>query len=385
MPKYIIGLTGSLGSGCSTTADYLNKQGYATISISRDILPPLAEKSKMPFRTRKERQDFGNYARENLREEYKQRLIEEVRKSGDKFVIECFRNPIEIDFLRDEYPHFYLFAFYAPKDERKRRKETQGEKDFDKSDERDEGEKENKYGQHVRKCVTQSDIIIHNSVPWRHSDDSKIFFEKVNEYLELLEQPYRKPSEEEMIMHLAYSVSLHSTCIQKQVGAVIVDEDYRVLSTGYNDTPQYSKSCFDLYSQCYRKIKKKKALQNICRDIKYCPICGNNLQFGNELFDEPKTITEDAFVCNSCKFDLSEIIATGKELDYCRSLHAEENAILSNPYLSDKAYKKSRNMIIFTTTFPCMLCAKKIANSGIKRVVFVEPYPIKESYLLSSI
>lgn len=37
-------------------------------------------------------------------------------------------------------------------------------------------------------------------------------------------------------------------------------------------------------------------------------------------------------------------------------------------------------MIIFTTTFPCMLCAKNIANSGIKRVVFVEPYPIKESY-----
>jgi len=291
-----------------------------------------------------------------------------VQKAGNRVVIECFRNPIEIDFLRDEYPHFYLFALYADKDERKRRKKATGEENFDESDERDEGEKENKYGQHVRKCVTQSDIIINNSVLWRHSDDSKIFFIKIDEYLDLLEQPYRRPSEEEMIMHLAYSVSLHSTCIQRQVGAVITDEDYRVLSTGYNDTPQYSKSCFELYSQCYRKIKKKTVLQQVCQSIKYCPFCGTNLHFKKDLFkSEPKTITEEEFICNSCNKDLSNILSAGKELDFCRSLHAEENAILSNPYLSDKSYKKSRNMIIFTTTFPCMLCAKKIANSGIKQ------------------
>lgn len=357
------------------------KKGYKQISISRDILEPLAKEYKKPFSTRQDKQDFGNHARKELRDKYKQKLFEEVQKSGNKVVIECFRSPIEIDLLRDEFPHFYLIALYSPRDERKRRKTEQGEKDFDIADERDTGEKENKYGQHVRKCVTHADIVLDNSSRWRHGDDIKIFFDKVDLYLSLLEEPYRGPTEKEMIMHLSYSVSLHSTCIQRQVGAVITDMNYRVLSVGYNDVPQDSEPCFELYSQCYRKIKKKESLQQICQIIKFCPFCGVDLNFKPELFkQEPKTITDSAFICNNCNKDLSNVISSGKELDFCRSLHAEENAILSNPYLSNNLYAKTKNMIIFTTTFPCMLCAKNIANSGIKRVVFVEPYPIKESY-----
>lgn len=197
----------------------------------------------------------------------------------------------------------------------------------------------------------------------------------------MLKDAYREPCENEMMMHLAYSVSLHSSCIQRQVGAVITDDNYRVLSTGYNDVPRGSEPCFELYSECYRKIKKKETLQQSCKIIKFCPFCGNALNFEKEVLDsEPKTIKDNNFICKECNKDLFDVISTGKELDYCRSLHAEENAILSNPFLSNNIYSKTGSMIIFTTTFPCMLCAKKIANSGIKRVVFVEPYPIKESY-----
>lgn len=380
MPKYIYGLTGPLGSGCTTTADYFAKTGCQKISMSRDILTPLAKEHSKPFSTRKEKQDFGNYAREYLRNEFKEKLIEKISTSGDEIVIECFRNPIEIDFLRDEYPHFYLFALFAQKDIRKKRKISQGEKDedFEKCDERDQGEKDN-YGQQVRKCVTQSDIVLNNSYNWRHGDDADAFFEKVDGYRKLLKNPYRKPSDHEMNMHLAYSVSLHSLCIQRQVGAVITDGDCQVLSVGFNDAPPQSRSCFELYSQCYRKMKRKETLAGICKKITYCPFCANNLSFKENLFDNPKILTDDVFICSSCKKDLSNVLSTGKELDLCRSLHAEENAILSNPYLSDKLHSRTKGMIIFTTTFPCMLCAKKIAKSGIKTVVFVEPYPVVES------
>lgn len=378
MPKYIYGLTGPLGSGCTTTADYLEKKGCQKISISKDILAPLAKVHSKPFSTRKEKQDFGNFAREHLKTEFKENLLKKISEAGDEIVIECFRNPIEIDFLRDEYPHFYLFALYAHKDKRSKRKIAQGESDFEKCDKRDQGEKD-KYGQQVRKCVTQSDIVLNNSYDWRHIDDADAFFERVDDYRRLLKDPYRKPTHHEMNMHLAYSVSLHSLCIQRQVGAVITDGDYQVLSVGFNDAPPQSESCFELYSQCYRKMKKKENLVGICKKITFCPFCGHDLSFKEDLFNDPKILTDNAFFCSNCKRDLSEVLASGKELDLCRSLHAEENAILSNPYLSDRLHSRTKGMIIFTTTFPCMLCAKKIAKSGIKRVIFVEPYPVEES------
>ena len=31
--------------------------------------------------------------------------------------------------------------------------------------------------------------------------------------------------------------------------------------------------------------------------------------------------------------------------------------------------------VLYTTTYPCRMCANKIANVGIKQVVYLEPYP----------
>ena len=61
-----------------------------------------------------------------------------------------------------------------------------------------------------------------------------------------------------------------------------------------------------------------------------------------------------------------------KRLEYCRALHAEENAILQNAILGGMGIKGGS---IFSTTFPCELCAKKIYQSGIKKVIYTEPYP----------
>jgi deoxycytidylate deaminase/dephospho-CoA kinase len=371
MAKIIIGLTGSLGSGCTTTAKHLGDEGYDYISISSDLLAPLAKKHNKPFNSVEEKQDFGNVVRRELREEYKKDFLKTVAERGDKVAIECFRNPLEVDFLRDEYPHFYLISLFSPKHARRERKKIK-ESDFDKLDKRDEGEEE-KLGQQVRRCVNSADIVLDNSVKWSTMDDAKLFFDKVDEFIRLLEEPYRRPNEKELLMHLAYSVSLRSNCIERQVGAVVSDERYRVISTGYNDVPQNSESCYDLYSECYRKIKKKKNILAL-DSFKHCLSCGTELTGQADLLEGQDKA--DSFKCPKCGINLLKVIP-GRDLDYCRSLHAEENAILSNPYLSDHDNKR---FVIFSTTFPCMLCAKKIANSGITRVIFVEPYPVQEAY-----
>lgn len=72
--------------------------------------------------------------------------------------------------------------------------------------------------------------------------------------------------------------------------------------------------------------------------------------------------------------ELKEIVVSNfspKRLEYCRALHAEENAILQTAILGNGI----ENATMYTTTFPCELCAKKIYQSKIKKVVFTEPYP----------
>ena len=56
----------------------------------------------------------------------------------------------------------------------------------------------------------------------------------------------------------------------------------------------------------------------------------------------------------------------------CGCLHAEENALIKLDY-NDHADKK-----IYTTTMPCIMCAKRIINSGIKQVIYFEEYRNRE-------
>ncbi len=63
-------------------------------------------------------------------------------------------------------------------------------------------------------------------------------------------------------------------------------------------------------------------------------------------------------------------------MDVCRALHAEENAILG---LAGVAKTGKGELVLYTTTFPCNLCANKIIAAGIKTVYYAEPYTMRES------
>ncbi|MBC8432757.1 MAG: hypothetical protein H8D96_12665 [Desulfobacterales bacterium] len=61
-----------------------------------------------------------------------------------------------------------------------------------------------------------------------------------------------------------------------------------------------------------------------------------------------------------------------KRLEYCRALHAEENAILQSAKIGGMPIG---NGTIYTTTYPCELCAKKLYQIGIRTIYYTEPYP----------
>jgi deoxycytidylate deaminase len=58
-------------------------------------------------------------------------------------------------------------------------------------------------------------------------------------------------------------------------------------------------------------------------------------------------------------------------IEFGKPVHAEMSAIL------DAAYRgiSLKNTILYVTTFPCHECARHIIGVGIKKVVYIEPYP----------
>lgn len=127
-------------------------------------------------------------------------------------------------------------------------------------------------------------------------------------------------------LDIAASVSERSTCLRRHYGCVIVKND-EIISTGYNGAPRGRKNCDDL-GFCYR-----------------------------EQMDIPR----------------------GERYELCRSVHAEQNAIISasrNELIDADLYMVGINAKtgeIEPKSTSCMMCKRVVINSGIIRVIVREP------------
>ena len=63
-------------------------------------------------------------------------------------------------------------------------------------------------------------------------------------------------------------------------------------------------------------------------------------------------------------------VPSGTRHELCRGVHAEQNAVTQAAYFGTSV----KDATIYTTTFPCSLCAKILINSGIKEIVYDEGY-----------
>ncbi len=125
-----------------------------------------------------------------------------------------------------------------------------------------------------------------------------------------------RPSNDEYFMEMAQLVSTRSTCMRRRVGAVIVKEK-RVLSTGYNGSPKGTRHCEELG-------------------------------------------------CIRVKLN----VPSGTRHELCRGVHAEQNAVTQAAYFGISV----DGATIYTTTYPCSMCAKILINAGIKEIVYSEGY-----------
>lgn len=118
-------------------------------------------------------------------------------------------------------------------------------------------------------------------------------------------------------MSIAQEVARRSTCLRRQVGAILVVEK-RILATGYNGAPS---------------------------GVPHCSEEG----------------------CLRAELD----VPSGQRHELCRGLHAEQNAMLQ----AAKHGVRIAGASLYTTLHPCSMCAKMAINAGIERIVCREDYP----------
>lgn len=114
-------------------------------------------------------------------------------------------------------------------------------------------------------------------------------------------------------MKIAETVATRSTCLRRNIGAIIV-KDTHILVCGYNGPPT---------------------------GIPHCKTCAR------------------------------ENIPSGERVELCLAAHAEQNCI----NFSARYGIAINGATLYSTNKPCSQCAKSIINSGIVKVVYHLDYP----------
>lgn len=217
----------------------------------------------------------------------------------------------------------------------------------------DEHEKGDDYGQRVRKCFHDADVVINAD---RLSPSPS---QQISRFISLLFGANDiSPTKDEYGLFLAKAAALRTLDLSRQVGAVICSTKGEIISSGSNEVPKGGGGtywCDDPYdAREYKTGHDTNEVQKLTVLKQLVASMG--------LSDRIADFLRSRSVKDSSYFDA---------LEYGRIVHAEMNAITDAARLG----RSTQNAILYCTTYPCHMCAKHIVSSGISRVIFLEPYP----------
>ena len=315
------------------------------------------------------------------------------------YIIDSLKHPDEVKLLRNVYTTgFYLFAINES--EMSRQENLNSSKNIGRQDaqtliDRDLEEKE-KYGQKTRRVFELADF--HLSLNgWKKSFDSsqshKLNSAKISQrkkeilhgqlsriFKLLFSDPFITPTFDEYAMFMAYSSGLRSADLSRQIGAVIATPNNEIVAMGANDCPRFGGGQYwpEFDSRTFSYLDAEDG-----RD--YMRGYDSNKQEHVRIVEE---------IVNLFNYSQDEYGEAEKEkvreklydsrlkllTEYGRPVHAEMSAILS----CARTGISLQNATLYCSTFPCHNCAKHIIGAGIKRVVYIEPYPKSKSVELYS-
>lgn len=300
--------------------------------------------------------------------------------SRHAYVFRGLKHPSEVEAMRGIYGHaFILIGVYAPHHLRldylsrkiaESRSEFQIDKFRAKSEElmhRDQQEAGTRLGQSLRDTFHRADIFIDAS-------DSDQLRADIERFLDLLfGTSIQTPTRDEYGMFHAQAAALRSADLGRQVGAAIATQDGDIIAVGTNEVP---KSGGGLYWTGDIPDQRDFILGYDSNDRSKRNLLG-------DLFERLKKEgwLSEALNGTSIEDLLALAIGTPRSflrraqfmnlIEFGRAVHAEMAA------LTDAARRgvSTKGTTLYCTTFPCHICAKHIVSAGVRRVVYIEPYP----------
>lgn len=325
------------------------------------------------------------------------------------YIIDSLKHKDEVKLLREVYsPGFYLFAINESENEREiylTNQKNMGKQDARKLIQRDQGE-QYAWGQHTRDVFELADfhISIKNSSSKAQMDDYDEERKKISEQVSIQIRriidlmfgcPYHTATFEEYAMFMAYATALRSGDLSRQVGAVIATDNNEIIAMGANETPKFGGGQY--WSDIINSDKRGWNVEN-GRDM----MLKRSDKEGVIGYDPNKTeihklvndIVEDTecFNYESLALDVEALKEYKKNFfaglysklknitEFGRTVHAEMSAMLSCARLGISL----QNSTLFCSTFPCHNCARHAVYCGIKRIVYIEPYPKSKALMLHS-
>ncbi|MBC8736872.1 hypothetical protein F6X40_08605 [Paraburkholderia sp. UCT31] len=296
------------------------------------------------------------------------------------YILRSLKHPHEVQTLRNVYGEgFFLISAYSPREVRVNalaerisksafQKKGDARAKAERIVERDELEEDTDLGQDVEDAFPLADLFVDSTnIATRDT--------QISRFLQLLfGNIFLTPSRDEHGMYYARSAALRSSDLSRQVGAAILRPEGDLIAVGCNDVP---KCGGDLYWP-----GDKGDARDFQRGID--ATAEERIQVIGELLGR---LGQNKLLSNSIKKEnLNEIVRdliSGEKnkilkgtrvmslLEFGRSVHAEMAALMSAARLGISV----RDATLFSTTFPCHMCARHIVASGIRRVVYIEPYP----------
>ncbi|MGT2467268.1 deaminase [Mesorhizobium atlanticum] len=208
-------------------------------------------------------------------------------------------------------------------------------------------------GKEVAKIFHDADFIVNKDISNPDvSSQIKRFFEL------LFSANFHTPSKMEYGMFAAKSAALRTADLSRQVGAAIFSSRGEVIALGSNEVPKAGGGTYwpDEHNDD-REFKRG----HDSNDARKREILNEILKIldhdASGMTKETKRRLDDAALMDA--------------LEYGRIVHAEMSALLDAARIG----RSVKDSVLFTTTFPCHMCAKHIVASGVLEVVFLEPYP----------